>query len=78
MQNIRAFVKYDIYTGPDAIIATKLLGLGCAVNQENIEWYQKIHLNKDFDNNLRYLKKSVDYGFKELIKTINHIWGDKE
>ena len=50
-QNIRAFIKYDVYDGPEAYISVKLLAMGCAVNPKNVEWYHKLL----FQNNKSYM-----------------------
>lgn len=37
----RAFVKYTLYDGPDALIANKLLELGISVSPANVDWYKR-------------------------------------
>ena len=37
----RAFIKYTLYDGPDAIIATRLLEQGIKVSPKNVDWYKQ-------------------------------------
>ena len=37
----RAFVKYTLYDGPDALIANKLLEMGISINPGNVDWYKR-------------------------------------
>ncbi len=39
--NSRAFTKYTLYDGPDALIANKLLELGISINPGNVDWYKR-------------------------------------
>lgn len=39
--DVRAYVKYTLYDGADAAIATKLLELGIRVTPENVDWYKR-------------------------------------
>lgn len=43
----RAYVKYILYDGTDAVIANKLLGMGIAVTPENVDWYKRKVLEKE-------------------------------
>ncbi len=38
---MRCFVKYTLYDGPDALIANKLLELGISVSPANVDWYKR-------------------------------------
>ncbi len=38
----RAFVKYILYDGTDAVIANKLLEMGVSVKPANIDWYKRL------------------------------------
>ena len=40
-QVVAAFVKYTLYDGPDALIASKLLELGVTINPNNVDWYKR-------------------------------------
>jgi len=37
----RAFTKYTLYDGPDALIANKLLEMGISINPGNVDWYKR-------------------------------------
>lgn len=39
--NLRCFVKYTLYDGPDALIANKLLEMGISINPGNVDWYKR-------------------------------------
>jgi hypothetical protein len=39
--DLRAFVKYTLYDGPDALIANKLLEMGISINPGNVDWYKR-------------------------------------
>jgi len=39
--NNRAFTKYTLYDGPDALIANKLLEMGISINPGNVDWYKR-------------------------------------
>jgi len=43
----RAYVKYILYDGSDAVIANKLLGMGIAVKPENVDWFKRKVLEKE-------------------------------
>mgnify|MGYP000589348570 CR=1 FL=1 len=38
---LRCFVKYTLYDGPDALIANKLLEMGISINPGNVDWYKR-------------------------------------
>lgn len=40
--DFRVYVKYTLYDGADAAIATKLLEAGVAVNPTNVDWYKRM------------------------------------
>jgi hypothetical protein len=39
--SLRAFTKYTLYDGPDALIANKLLEMGISINPGNVDWYKR-------------------------------------
>ena len=39
--DLRAFTKYTLYDGPDALIANKLLEMGISINPGNVDWYKR-------------------------------------
>lgn len=39
--DMRCFVKYTLYDGPDALIANKLLEMGISINPGNVDWYKR-------------------------------------
>jgi hypothetical protein len=38
---LKAFIKYTLYDGPDAIIATRLVEQGIKVSPKNVDWYKQ-------------------------------------
>ena len=38
---LKAFIKYTLYDGADAIVANRLLGMGITINPHNVDWYKR-------------------------------------
>ena len=38
---LKAFIKYTLYDGADAIVANRLLGMGISINPHNVDWYKR-------------------------------------
>ena len=43
---ISVYVKYTLYDGPDAVIATKLMGMGITIGPANVDWYKRLLLER--------------------------------
>ena len=44
--DFRVYVKHTLYDGPDAVIATRLMGMGVSVSPSNVDWLKRLMIER--------------------------------